>query len=282
MLKIHLKSHNGKYVCAEDGGGREIVANRDKPSIWETFKVYDNNGGTFISGDKVYLQAHNGQFVSCDGEGRRQLVANKSKASTWETFSIIKVNGVGEIKNGDKVCLQSYFDGYVSAEGGGGREVLVNIPHIDVWETFTIGFAEEGESILPITLKEYTKVGTAKHMETTVTLSEGGKIHAQTTTWTTSELKGWTGGVAILVLDSKGNILHQSKELHTFGVDGTMIFIGGPSKRTDFWQESMDPELAKKARKIQIYHIHAGKNRLLKIVKTAAEFVAELQKIGVV
>lgn len=28
-----------KYLCAEDGGGTAIVANRGSPSGWETFKV---------------------------------------------------------------------------------------------------------------------------------------------------------------------------------------------------------------------------------------------------
>ena len=39
MAGIHLRANNGQYVCAEGGGGREVVANRDKAQEWETFTV---------------------------------------------------------------------------------------------------------------------------------------------------------------------------------------------------------------------------------------------------
>ena len=39
MPDIHLRAYNGQYVCAEDGGGGEVVANRDKAQEWETFTV---------------------------------------------------------------------------------------------------------------------------------------------------------------------------------------------------------------------------------------------------
>jgi hypothetical protein len=34
-----LRAANGQYVCAEDGGGRELVANRDQALGWETFEL---------------------------------------------------------------------------------------------------------------------------------------------------------------------------------------------------------------------------------------------------
>ena len=36
---IHLQALNGQYVCAEGGGGREVVANRDQALGWETFRI---------------------------------------------------------------------------------------------------------------------------------------------------------------------------------------------------------------------------------------------------
>jgi hypothetical protein len=39
MPDIHLRADNGQYVCAEGGGGREVVANRDRAQEWETFTV---------------------------------------------------------------------------------------------------------------------------------------------------------------------------------------------------------------------------------------------------
>ena len=38
---IALQAHNGQYVCAEDGGGREVVADRDEIRDWETFKLIE-------------------------------------------------------------------------------------------------------------------------------------------------------------------------------------------------------------------------------------------------
>jgi hypothetical protein len=36
---IALQSYNGLYVCAEGGGGREVVANRNQVGPWETFGI---------------------------------------------------------------------------------------------------------------------------------------------------------------------------------------------------------------------------------------------------
>jgi hypothetical protein len=36
---IALRASNGQYVCAEDGGGRELVANRNVIGPWETFAL---------------------------------------------------------------------------------------------------------------------------------------------------------------------------------------------------------------------------------------------------
>ncbi len=36
---ISLRAYNGQYVCAEGGGGREVVANRNAVNAWETFKL---------------------------------------------------------------------------------------------------------------------------------------------------------------------------------------------------------------------------------------------------
>lgn len=37
--QVALKANNGQFVCAEGGGGREVVANRNAISRWETFTI---------------------------------------------------------------------------------------------------------------------------------------------------------------------------------------------------------------------------------------------------
>lgn len=271
MFKIHLKVHNGQYICAEGGGGREIVANRPKANEWETFMVHDENGGRLEGGDVIYLAAYNGKYLCAEGGGGREVVANRDNPSIWEKFTIEKVSGSGEIKNGDKISIRCFNGQYLCAEGGGGREIVANRPKVDVWETFIIEI-DGNTPILPIRIKEYTRIGTAKHMETIATLSANGNLSVQTTTWTTWKAKGFTGGVVIAVGDEQGNLLYQS-QVHSFGVDGEWI---GRSRRTDFWQENIDPNLLKNVSQIRIIHFHNPKNRLIKILKETAKTIAEL------
>ena len=80
---ISLQAHNGQYVCAEDGGGREVVADRDAIDEWETFELIERGNG------KVALKAANGQYVCAEGGGGREVVANRDAIDEWETFELI-------------------------------------------------------------------------------------------------------------------------------------------------------------------------------------------------
>ncbi len=142
MLKIHLKAHNGQYLCAEGGGGRELVANRNNADIWESFTLSDENGGGLLSGDAIYMTAYNGKYLCAEGGGGREVIATKDTPLSWERFVIEKTNGSGIIKTGDLVSLKCSNGQYMCAEEGGGREVLANRSKVDVWETFTIELEE--------------------------------------------------------------------------------------------------------------------------------------------
>jgi hypothetical protein len=37
--EVALQAANGQYVCAENGGGSNLVANRDWILAWETFGI---------------------------------------------------------------------------------------------------------------------------------------------------------------------------------------------------------------------------------------------------
>ncbi len=80
--KLALQANNGQYVCAENGGGSNLVANRDWVLAWETFRRID------LGNNEVALQAANGQYVCAENGGGSNLVANRDWILAWETFGI--------------------------------------------------------------------------------------------------------------------------------------------------------------------------------------------------
>jgi hypothetical protein len=89
---IHLKAYTGMYVCAENGGGTDLVANRPQAYGWETFRVVsqtqglgarlDINNGIDQNGKSagaiVALQAANGMYVCAENGGNSPLTANRT------------------------------------------------------------------------------------------------------------------------------------------------------------------------------------------------------------
>jgi hypothetical protein len=135
---VQLRASNGRFVCAEGGGGQPLVANRNAALEWESFVLIDLHGGTLLDGHQVALQAVNGQFVCAEGGGGREVVANRDAIGPWETFTLHKVNGTGAVVDGDAIALQANNGQHVCAEGGGGGPVVANRDLIGPWETFLI------------------------------------------------------------------------------------------------------------------------------------------------
>jgi glucosylceramidase len=130
----------GKFVSAENGGGGVVDANRDAASTWETFTLYDINGGDLVSGDLVNLAAANGQFVSAENGGGGVLNANRTTPLDWETFAVTKISGSGTLVDGDQVSLSTKTLGdYVSALNGGGSTLAATATTASGWEAFAIG-----------------------------------------------------------------------------------------------------------------------------------------------
>jgi hypothetical protein len=120
---VALMADNRKYVAAEGGGDRELVANRDSIGPWESFKV------THLGNDRLALQASNGKYVCAENGGGGAVVANRDRVGEWETFLLVRVSG-------SRIALQTHNGHYLSAEGGGGRELVANRLRIGPWESF--------------------------------------------------------------------------------------------------------------------------------------------------
>jgi hypothetical protein len=78
---VWLKADNGRFVTAEDGGGRELVANRTSPpAAWEEFQI------ALIGDDSVAIKTVNGRYVSADSGGPGVLRAAATSVGPAETF----------------------------------------------------------------------------------------------------------------------------------------------------------------------------------------------------
>jgi beta-glucanase (GH16 family) len=81
----------GKFVCAENGGGGAVNANRDQALDWETFRVIKLTPGDAVvrDGDQIALQTKtSGLFVSALEGGGGGLVANGPAAGGWEALIV--------------------------------------------------------------------------------------------------------------------------------------------------------------------------------------------------
>ncbi|HEX4461488.1 MAG TPA: hypothetical protein VIA18_26085, partial [Polyangia bacterium] len=135
----------GDYVTAENGGGGTVNANRTVASTWETFTLYDLNGGALADGDQIEIAALNGDFVSAENGGGGAVNANRTVALDWETFTIHRTAGAGTINNGDQISLQTKTLGeYVSAANGGGAGVTADRTVASGWETFALEILSGG------------------------------------------------------------------------------------------------------------------------------------------
>ncbi len=122
---VALRACNGRYVCAEGGGSRELIANRDWIRSWETFRLVD------YGGRRVGLQVANGNYVCAEGGGGHDLVANRPWLRKWEEFRLIR-------RGDNKVALRASNGQYVCAEDAGDKPLAANRGWIRRWETFEL------------------------------------------------------------------------------------------------------------------------------------------------
>lgn len=124
-----LQVDSGYYVCAENGGGGDLIANRLSPSKWETFKLIRLDGGL------VAIQTHSGHYLCAEHGGGSLVVANRKEINKWEKFKIIEV---GE----NKIAIQVNSGQYWCAENGGNSYIYANRTWINLWETFKIEYVD--------------------------------------------------------------------------------------------------------------------------------------------
>lgn len=132
--KISLQTFDGShYICAENGGGTSLIANRTAAQEWETFTV--NITDSTMRRARINLQTNDGNLYVCaENGGGAGVVADRTDAQEWETFEV-----VGTLKYGGKISLKTY-DGshFLCAENGGGTSLVADRTNAMEWETFRI------------------------------------------------------------------------------------------------------------------------------------------------
>jgi glycerophosphoryl diester phosphodiesterase len=115
-----------KFVAAENGGGRELVANRDVADIWETFKI------TNTGNNNVILQSYNGQYIRVR-ENDGVLLANANNRQSATRFKIIRLEGrevALQAPNGQYVRVRESDKWLVARAGQTGRRTRFIIDRI--------------------------------------------------------------------------------------------------------------------------------------------------------
>jgi murein DD-endopeptidase MepM/ murein hydrolase activator NlpD len=145
-FSVSIRSNNGSFVTAENGGGGIVNANHTNSGEFETFTLLDLNDGELNDRDPVAIKTVNGHFFSAVNGGGGQLLADKTALVTWETFIIERItvrNSDTLILNGDRVAFKSFSKNYMSAVNGGGGVVDARPLAVGNAERFTVVFRGE-------------------------------------------------------------------------------------------------------------------------------------------
>jgi hypothetical protein len=137
--RFGLRAANGMFVCAENGGGSLVRANRSGLGPWETFQARHHpepadcvltTSIRTVSG-MHFLQATNGGGADLSARGPHPL--------SWETFDIVAADRASRgFPSGGRVHVRTDSWHYLQAESGGGGKVSAAGPWPREWETFTL------------------------------------------------------------------------------------------------------------------------------------------------
>ncbi len=134
-----LRAANGKYVCAENGGGGTLAATRSSMAEWETFtaEFHPEPTDALI---KLNLRTSDGfHFLQAKNGGGGEITAQGPWPREWETFDLLAANheSMGFPANA-QVNLRAQSGHYVQAKDGGGSTVSASAPSAREFETFTL------------------------------------------------------------------------------------------------------------------------------------------------
>lgn len=138
-MALHIRTHTGYYLQAEQGGGHAVTARGPWPREWETLTLLPDAGewADVANGTRVRLRAPHGQYVAARGaEGVLDATA-QDRAAPETLFTVVLLPGEPRhLGHFSRFALRAGNGRYVCAEGGGDGIVVANRTQIGPWETF--------------------------------------------------------------------------------------------------------------------------------------------------
>jgi hypothetical protein len=126
----------------------------------------------------------------------------------------------------------------------------------------------------PLRGSQFTELGEHRRMETSITISNNGRIDGVTRTWTANKWKGFTGAVAVVITDSAGNVLHVTPP-QSYGVDCRRC--PNSSDRTQQWSNTVPSNVLNQVGGYAIVHTTNPRNRWRDWLATAKEAATEIK-----
>lgn len=121
-IRAHL---NKKYLSAENGGGGDLYANRDKVSRWELFMFAEPSTVNLYApndGDEIIILSYSTHLLSAEEGGGGKVKANRTSVGGWETF---KIQYLEKLEGDEKLIIdmeRKNTEGHVVSFGTGKTE----------------------------------------------------------------------------------------------------------------------------------------------------------------
>lgn len=122
--KFSFKTLERYYLCAEDGGGNILTADRTEIGPWEKFQIVNLLNGY------VAVKSYEGYYLSASDD-EESLHLEATEIGKRQKFKLIELDN-------KKIALKTYYDKYVCAEDGGGGKVVADRTKIGEWESFEL------------------------------------------------------------------------------------------------------------------------------------------------
>lgn len=130
--RVVLRTWDGYYVQAFDGGGDDVDAASSNPWEWETFHLMVSP----LYGEPYYVlqTIDGGYYMQAINGGGGSVDATSLNPWEWETFELIE----SPYYSGKYVLKTKYSGQYLQAVDGGGGSLVANSPYPYAYESFEI------------------------------------------------------------------------------------------------------------------------------------------------